>query len=275
MIEKALKTYTKLLGAWDSVLRMGLKLPFSRVDKERYLRRVFKSKVKSEEVMRLLIAEKPSVLFSEKVIEEMTSKEIRKHALCVTILSILCALPPDGWLMWLLIAVDFIQFQIFVFIILQKMLYLYGCRDLFEREEGNEEKSMTMMLLIISVVMIGKHQVVRLAKSAMGMAVKQVIQRFAVRLMTRMVVLNLLRQLAKWFGIVLTKEMVVASLAVIIPLICAVISGLISLWLFMPMVKRLHSHLQELSREGKDPVEIVMEQTGGEDALNASELSES
>ncbi len=261
MIEKALKTYAKLLRTWDAVLRMGMKLPFSRVDKERYLRRLFRSKVKNEEEMQLLITERPASLFSEEEISKITTKEIRKHALCVTILSILCALPPDGWLMWLLIVVDFVQFQIFVFVILQKMLYLHGCRNLFDKETHDENQSMTMMLLIISVVMIGKHQVVRLAKSAVGMAVKQVIQRFAVRLMTRMVVLNVLRQLAKWFGIVLTKEMVVASLSVVIPLVCAGISGLISLWLFMPMVKRLHGHLQELSREGKDPVESVLEET--------------
>lgn len=259
MIDKALKTYTKLLSAWDYILKLGLKLPFSRVDKERFLRRSFSNRVKNEEEMGRVLSEKPSAVFSQEVIDGVAVKEIRKHALCVTLLSILCALPQEGWLMWLLIAVDFIQFQIFVFVILQKMLYLYGCRSLFE--EGTEDdKSMNMMLLIISVVMIGKHQVVRLAKSAAGMAAKQVVQRFAVRLMTRMVVMNFLRQMAKWFGIVLTKEMVVSSLEVIIPVICAVISGLISLWLFMPMVKRLHQHLQELSLEGKDPVEAVMDE---------------
>ena len=103
-------------------------------------------------------------------------------------------------------------------------------------------------------------QVRRLAKSAFGLAVKQVIQRFAARLMTRLVVLNFLRQMAKWFGIVLTKEMVIAGLSMIVPLICALISGLISLWLFMPMVKKLHRHLRELSNEGKDPVEVTMQE---------------
>lgn len=258
MIEKAKKTYLKLLSAWDSILKMGLKMPFSRVDKDRYLRRIFSSKVEGDEQINLILSEKPASVFPEDVIDALAVKEIRKHALCVTVLSILCALPPDGWLMWLLILVDFVQFQIFVFVILQKMLYLYGCRSLFAEEHLSEDKSVNMMLLLISVVMIGKHQVVRLAKSAAGMAVKQVIQRFAVRLMTRMVVLNVLRQLAKWFGIVLTKEMVISSLSVIIPLLCALISGLISLWLFMPMVRRLHNHLRELSREGRDPVESAL-----------------
>ena len=117
---------------------------------------------------------------------------------------------------------------------------------------------MDMMMLLVSVVMIGKSQVMRLAKSAFGLAVKQVIQRFAVRLMTRLVVLNFLRQLAKWFGIVLTKDMVVSGLSMLVPLICALVSGLITLWLFMPMMKRLHRHLWELSNEGKDPVEATM-----------------
>ena len=58
-----------------------------------------------------------------------------------SVLSTLCALPPDGWLMWFLIVVDFIQFQIFVFIILQKMLYLYGCRDLFAKTKTGSQPS--------------------------------------------------------------------------------------------------------------------------------------
>ncbi len=259
MVNQIKKTYEKLLSAWNSILKLGLKLPFSKVDKEGYLRHIFRKRVETDAQMETILAERPSSVLLEPQIEAIVSHEIRKHAFGVTFISFLCALPPDGWLMWLLIVVDFIQFQIFVFVILQKMLYIYGCRDLFMAEDASDKnKSMDLMMLIVSVVMIGKSQVMRMAKSAFGLAVKQVIQRFAVRLLTRMAVLNILRQLAKWFGIVLTKEMVISGLSLIVPLVCALISGLISLWLFMPMVKRLHRHLQELSEEGKDPVETVM-----------------
>lgn len=263
MVNKVTKAYESLLSAWNSILKLGLRLPFSKVDKVRYLRHLFRKKVENETQMERILSDKPSSVLPMSRIEEITTHEIRKHAFWVTFISFLCALPPDGWLMWLLIVVDFIQFQIFVFVILQKMLYIYGCRDLFMAEDASDKnKSMDLMMLIVSVVMIGKSQMVRMAKSAFGLAVKQVIQRFAVRLLTRMAVLNILRQLGKWFGIVLTKEMVVSGLSLIVPLVCALISGLISLWLFMPMVKKLHHHLQELSEEGKDPVETVMRECG-------------
>ena len=245
---------------WNSVLRWGLKLPFSKVDRERYLRHVFSKHVKDEAQMSVVLEERPSSVLPDCLIEKVVKREIHLHALWVTLVSLVCAIPPDGWLMWVLILVDFVQFQVFVFIILQKMLYVYGCRDLHTKDVTKEERSLDVMMLMISVVMIGKSQVRRLAKSAFGLAVKQVIQRFAARLMTRLVVLNFLRQLAKWFGIVLTKEMVVSGLSMIVPLTCALISGLISLWLFMPMVKKLHRHLRELSNEGKDPVEVTMQE---------------
>lgn len=260
MFEKAVNFYNRLLGMWNSVLRWGLKLPFSKVDRERYLRRVFSKHVEDEAQMTILLDERPSVVLPDCLIEEVVRKEIHRHALWVTLVSLVCAIPPDGWLMWVLILVDFVQFQVFVFIILQKMLYIYGCKELHVQDSLKEERSLDVMMLMISVVMIGKSQVRRLAKSAFGLAVKQVIQRFAARLMTRLVVLNFLRQMAKWFGIVLTKEMVIAGLSMIVPLICALISGLISLWLFMPMVKKLHRHLRELSNEGKDPVEVTMQE---------------
>lgn len=260
MFEKAVNFYNRLLGMWNSVLRWGLKLPFSKVDRERYLRRVFSKHVADEAQMTVLLVERPSAVLSDCLIEEVVRKEIHRHALWVTLVSLVCAIPPDGWLMWVLILVDFVQFQVFVFIILQKMLYIYGCKELHVQDSLKEERSLDVMMLMISVVMIGKSQVRRLAKSAFGLAVKQVIQRFAARLMTRLVVLNFLRQMAKWFGIVLTKEMVIAGLSMIVPLICALISGLISLWLFMPMVKKLHRHLRELSNEGKDPVEVTMQE---------------
>ena len=258
MFEKAVNFYNQLLSMWNSVLRLGLKMPFSKVDRERYLRRVFSKHVENEEQMAVVLNERPSAVFSDDLIERVVKKEIRRHAWWVTLVSLVCAIPPDGWLMWVLILVDFVQFQVFVFVILQKMLYIYGCKDLHAQDSLKEERSLDVMMLMISVVMIGKSQVRRLAKSAFGLAVKQVIQRFAARLMTRLVVLNFLRQMAKWFGIVLTKEMVVSGLSLLVPLICAVISGLISLWLFMPMVNKLHRHLRELSNEGKDPVETTL-----------------
>ena len=244
------------MSFYDKCMKAGLKLPFVRVDKENFLRRKFSDRSESE--IRRIIDEKPTSVVSLQEVQSKAHKEAWKYAWIVTFISFVVALPPDGFLMWLGIVVDFIQFQLFVFIILQKLLYLYGCKDLTGKDGGLDE-STDWILLLISTIMIGKHQLARMAKTAAGVAVKQTIQRFAVRMLTKLVVFNLLRQVAKWFGIVLTKDMIAENMELAVPVVCAIISGLISLWLFLPMTNRLQKHLTKLAEDGRDPVESAME----------------
>ena len=152
MFEKAVNFYNRLLEMWNSVLRWGLKLPFSKVDRERYLRRVFSKHVADEAQMAVLLDERPSSVLPDCLIEKVVRKEIHRHAFWVSLISLVCAIPPDGWLMWVLILVDFVQFQVFVFVILQKMLYIYGCKDLHAQDSLKEERSLDVMMLMISVV---------------------------------------------------------------------------------------------------------------------------
>ena len=249
--------FSTAMAAYDSAMKRALCIPFVKVDKNRYLRRKLKNRLTDEE-LELVLNERPLSVLPMEEVKRMAKTEVRKHALIVTLLSTLSAVPQSGWLMWLGIAFDFIQFQVFVFVIMQKLLYLYGCKNL-SSDNKNLSGSAEWILLLISTIMIGKHQVMRLAKSAAGMAVKQAIQRFAVRMLTKLMVFNVLRQCAKWFGIVLTKDMLVQGVSLMVPILCAIISGLISLWLFMPMTKRLQRHLTHLAEEGKDPMESVME----------------
>ncbi len=249
--------FSTAMAAYDSAMKRALCIPFVKVDKNRYLRRKLKNRLTDEE-LELVLNERPLSVLPMEEVKRMAKTEVRKHALIVMLLSTLSAVPQSGWLMWLGIAFDFIQFQVFVFVIMQKLLYLYGCKNL-SSDNKNLSGSAEWILLLISTIMIGKHQVMRLAKSAAGMAVKQAIQRFAVRMLTKLMVFNVLRQCAKWFGIVLTKDMLVQGVSLMVPILCAIISGLISLWLFMPMTKRLQRHLTHLAEEGKDPMESVME----------------
>ena len=90
-----------------------------------------------------------------------------------------------------------------------------------------------------------------MVKSAMGMAVKQGIQRFTVRMISKFMLLNVIKQVAKWFGIIVTRDMIAQSAEYVIPFLCALVSGLISLWLFFPMMRRLRCYLLEVVKDGK------------------------
>lgn len=66
--------------------------------------------------------------------------------------------------------------------------------------------------------------------------------------------------MTKWMGVVVTREMIEHSMVYVVPAICAFISGLISLWLFLPMMHRLRSYLLELAMKGKRPIEGMLEE---------------
>ena len=100
-------------------------------------------------------------------------------------------------------------------------------------------------MLLSTTIMIGKHRITNMLKSAIGFLSKQLIQRYGVKILTRFSIITLFRQLAKWLGITLTKEMVLDGFEMIIILLCAVISGIISYWLFVPMARKLQRHLRE------------------------------
>ena len=86
-----------------------------------------------------------------------------------------------------------------------------------------------------------KHKVIKQAKKSVGKIGKWLIKK-GVRFL-RGPVQALMRQILKWFGITLTKDVVETSLNLLMALGCATVAGLISYWLFVPMAKRLENEL--------------------------------
>jgi hypothetical protein len=143
-----------------------------------------------------------------------------------------------------------------IFVLLQKILYLYGSDELLSKEDVFDEKS-DWLLLFVSTVMIGKHQMLNMMKSATGVALKQVVQRFAVKMFSKLVLLNVVRQTAKWLGVSLSKEWVLKSSGSFVIFFSCVISALITLWLFVPMNNRLIAYLSNQVQNGVKPTEIT------------------
>lgn len=247
--------YARIMSMYDSAMKAGLKIPFVKIDREKFLKRKFWRKTTPIEYQKVL-SDGPLAVFSLAEMKKITKREVRLHAIWVGALSFLLAIPSSGVLMWVAIALDFVQFQLFVFVALQKLLYLFGCKTIL-RENENFDKSADWVLLLISTVMIAKSQVIRAAKSAMGMAVKQGIQRFTVRMISKLMLLNVMKQVAKWMGVIVTRDMIAQSAEYVIPFLCALVSGVISLWLFFPMMRRLRCYLMEVVKKG-DAIDDVM-----------------
>lgn len=228
------------VDAYDYFLKSTYKLPITQIDREKFCRDNFKGLV-SDDMLQTIVDVAPHKACGISTIDSIANKSIRHHAFMTFILSFLSSLP-TGWLIVPMVIFDIIQFQVHIFIITQKLLFLY--KDHTSLSEYSSDTTSKLMLLS-TTIMIGKHRITNMLKSAIGFLSKQLIQRYGVKILTRFSIITLFRQLAKWLGITLTKEMVLDGFEMIIIFLCAVISGIISYWLFVPMARKLQRHLRE------------------------------
>ena len=244
---------------YDNFLKSVYSLPGTRVDRELFCRKNF-SGVVTEEELQSVIDKSPYNVCPLPKVDTIANRTIRRHCLYSSLLSFATAIP-SGWLITPMIILDILQFQTHIFILSQKLLYLYKDKDSLSEYRNDTS---TRLMLLMSTVMIGKHRLTNMIKSAVGVITKKAIQRYGMKVMARMSVLIAMRQIAKWFGITLTKEIFMQALELFILILCAVISGLITYWLFRPMAKKLQNHLHG-----------EYEETNAEPTVNALTMTES
>lgn len=236
-IKQAIEWGTK---SYENSLKSSFMIPYAQVNRDKFITKTF-GNLLSEDDLQAALQTSPASVCSKEMVDKIAKQTIGKHAFWTFLLSAVSAVP-TGFMMIPFFVMDLVQFQIHVFAVSQKLLYLY--EDKASLAEYSSDTSAKLMILM-TTVMIGKHKFTRMLKSAAGVAAKQVVQRYAAKAVARLSVLTAMRQVAKWFGITLTKEAFVMGIDVLIIIICAIISGFISYWLFKPMANNLMKHLKE------------------------------
>ena len=93
--------------------------------------------------------------------------------------------------------------------------------------------------------MMGAAAANRVIKEITKEFVKQVIKRLPQQALTKTVYYPLIKQIAKWIGIKLTKETFAKGLGKVIPVLGGAISGVVTFVAVRPSAKRLQHKLQE------------------------------
>lgn len=240
LIDWGMDIYTK-------VQCLAFKLPFVCIDKHTYLTQKLGRQC-SRKQLEEAIATTPVAVLGIETIHRIARKTILKHALLTSVLSFFAAIPYNIYVEMFLLALDLIQFQIMVFIIAQKLMYLYGYSPVTEEDR---EKAMGVMLTV-SAIMIGSHRVTHTLKSVTGSAARKIVLQASTRAGNRILAINFIRQACKWMGIEVTKNTIILSFNIIIDICCCLISGLISFWLIYPMCNRLVAHFEKHYREKQE-----------------------
>ena len=137
---------------WNKILATVLKMPTVKVDRVAFLRKELRPYC-NQSRLQMLGSVRPYTVVSEKVVDRLARQCINKHTALATATSTVVGLP-GGLTMAAALPADVVQYFFHVFVLSQKLAYLYGYPDFCE-EDGELNDMASNLLTIFMGVMMG------------------------------------------------------------------------------------------------------------------------
>ena len=234
---------------WDKVMGAALAIPGAKVDRDSFLRSQLAPYCDDCQI-RLAIEGRPANAgVSSDVIDKIAKSVIRSHVVKASGLSFAAGLP-GGLAMAVTIPMDTAQFYGHAIALSQKLAYLYGWPDLLKNGEVDDDTKLHVNLLIGT--MLGVAQSNKVIGEVARRIAEQVGRRVPRMALTKTAWYPLIKQIAKWIGISLTKTSFARGAAKIVPIVGGGISAGVTAATMMPMANRLKNHLRELPPANPD-----------------------
>ncbi|MFF2134707.1 hypothetical protein [Streptomyces sp. NPDC058193] len=231
---------------FSALLLGAARLPGVRGDREAYLRTAL-ARHCSECEVRVATAETPAVAgVSLDVLERVADESIRYETAKVSALSAAAGFP-GALALPATVPADLTQYVVHMLRISQKLAYLYSWPDLFSEDGDDELDDATKgVLTLFFGVMFGTQS----ANAAVGKVAKamseQVIKKLPQKALTQGVVYPVVKKVAGYLGVEMTKQTFAKSVSKAIPVVGAAVSGTLTYATFRPMARRLKAHLSGL-----------------------------
>lgn len=235
---------------WNKILATVLKMPGVKIDRVAFLRKELRPYC-NQSRLQMLGNVRPYTVVSERVIDKLARQCIRYHTTLATATSTVVGLP-GGLAMAATMPADLTQYFYHVFVLSQKLAYLYGYPDFFEdrfdegeydEEEGELSDVSTDLLTIFMGVMMGA-PVAEKGISELSVAVAEsAVTRLPRVALTKTAIFPIVSQIAKMIGTRLSKESFAKGVGRFIPLAGGLFSGGLTLLTFRKGANRLRRQL--------------------------------
>jgi len=250
LLDKIKKLTAYCLDKYAWLLSLVLKINIVRLDKERYMRKVvrrFCPDNEDEMYGKALETSLSSVLTDKQKQRQYKSIKFTFGSM-VFLMSFITCFPESILGIVIACAIDIAFFQACLYMAMQRILLLYGTAA---DEHADETKTVQKVVAIESSgLMLGKYPLLQKMKSVVGWLGRQLVKRIGPKYIakaSRAAFIVLRRQAIKWFSIVIAKEKVDMLFSLIVPITCALIAGVVSVFIFIPMCSKLRKHLMKNS----------------------------
>ena len=241
----------------EDIIIAGLKTPGVGINRADFLKKEF-SRNHSEEIIKEAIEKSP--LKAGITIEEINlvaDNVIKFERTCVTGISTALG-TPGGVGMIATIPADIIQYYGYMLRVAQKLMYLYGFPEINVNEKCQTFDSETLNLLIVCLGVMygvaGANNAIKAMAKALAVGVEKKLINTA---LTKGTIYPIVKSVAKWFGVKMTKEVFAGFFKKAIPVVGGVVGGGITFVSFKPCCEKLLKSLQDtaLSNPNYESVE--------------------
>lgn len=227
------------LVSWDKVMNAALSMPMVKVDRTAFLTKEFSMYDNADQ----LRDKRPIDLFDAEAIERAARGVINSHLTTATVTSTAAGIP-GGPAMAATMPADIAQYYWHVLVVAQKLGYLYGWPDLLDDKGQITEGTRNVLTLFVGV-MFGAQAASKLVGEIAKRVSLQAAKRLPQQALTKTMYYPVVKQVAKWIGVKMTKDTFGRSVGKAIPILGGVLSGAITAFSFKPMAEKLQKHLRE------------------------------
>ena len=223
----------------EDIIVLAIKTPGVHITRANFLKKeLFKNY--SQEVIDKAIATSPAQAgIPSDEIDKIADEVIKFERNCVSGISAALG-APGGWVMAATIPADIIQYYGYTLRATQKLLYLYGFPEIDSDEEGLQLDSQTVNQIILCLGVMnsvaGANNAIKGMAKALAVGVEKKLLNAA---LTKGIFYPLVKSIAKWFGIKMTKTIFAGFFKKAIPIVGGVVGGGITFFSFKPCCYRL------------------------------------
>lgn len=225
---------------FNLMLSNVIKIPGIKVNRKEFLISEYSKYIDEKDIPNLLSKGPVAIGIDQKTIDKIAKKIIDKRTIFSSGASFMAGLP-GGFTMAATIPADAMQFFAVSIRLAQELAYIYGFDDIWEGDDEEIRNQLTLYLGSMFGVS-GANEAIRVVSSKLS---NQVLKKLPQQALTKGFIYPIIKNIAKFLGIKMTKDIFAKGVSKAIPIVGGIISGGITFASMKPMGNRLKETLSK------------------------------
>ena len=227
----------------EDIIILGLRTPGVKIKRNDFLKKELMRNYPEDVIEKAIETTPAKAGIKVEEINKIADEIIKYERNCVTGISAALG-APGGTAMTATLPADIIQYYGYMLRATQKLMYLYGFPEINVEEKGQVFDSETMNTLIICFGVMygvaGANSAVKVMAAGLAKGISKKIMSTA---LTKGTLYPIVKSVAKWFGVKMTKKLLAGAVSKSLPVVGAVVGGGITFVSFKPCCDKLKESL--------------------------------